>query len=175
MLPIMELYLQILAGLILVITLHLSTGSIVHNYSDSVVNSYWISMSLFEFLVSATGNNLILLDDGCICPNHNITFQCTTVGGGITVWQGSAFQCPQSSDEIALRHAQFLGSVGVCNDGAICAHADSIPAANCFISNLTVYITPDLEGRAVRCEYDDGTEVHLIDSFTLNITRSKLY
>jgi hypothetical protein len=114
--------------------------------------------------------------DGCICPNHDISaFQCTTgVGGGITVWQGSAFQCPQTSDEIALRHAQFLGSVGVCNDGAICAHAHSIQSPDCFISNLTVYITPALEGRIVRCEYDDGTRVSLIRSFTLNITRSKL-
>ena len=132
---------------------------------------YWISV--FKFIVSATGNNLILLD-GCICPNHNIPFQCTTVGGGITVWQGSAFQCPQSSDEIALRHAQFLGSVGVCNDGAICAHAVSILAPDCFISNLTVYITPALDGSTVRCEYDDGTSVTVVHSFTLNITKSEL-
>ena len=123
--------------------------------------------------MSGTGNNLVLLDD-CICPNHNITFECTTVGGGITVWQGSAFNCPQSSDEISLRHAQFLGSVGVCNDGAICAHAVSIPAPDCFISNLTVYITPALDGRTVRCEHDNGSRVTLVRSFALNITSSKL-
>jgi hypothetical protein len=90
------------------------------------------------------------------------------------VWQGSAFQCPQSSDEIALRHAQFLGSVGVCNDGAICAHADSISSQSSFVSNLIVYITPELEGRKVRCEHDDGIAVVLVGSFTLNITRSEL-
>ena len=115
--------------------------------------------------------------DGCICPNHNITFQCITVGGGITVWQGSAFQCPESSNEIALRHSQFFESAhaGVCNDGAICAYAVSIPAPDCYVSNLTVYITPALEGRTVRCEYDGGTAaVNLIGSFTLNITRSEL-
>ena len=123
--------------------------------------------------MSGTGNNLVLLDD-CICPDHNITFECTTVGGGITVWQGSAFNCPQSSDEISLRHAQFLGSVGVCNDGAICAHAVSIPAPDCFISNLTVYITPALEGRTVRCEHDDGIRVTLVRSVILNIISSKL-
>ena len=132
---------------------------------------YWISV--FNFIVSTIGNDLILLD-GCICPNHNISFQCTTIGGGITVWQGSAFHCPQSSDEIALRHAQFLGSVGVCNDGAICAHAADIESPDCFISNLTVYITPALEGRTVTCEYDNGLEVILVRSFTLNITRSEL-
>ena len=122
--------------------------------------------------MSGIGNDLRLLD-GCICPNYNITFQCTTTGGGITVWQGSAFHCPQSSDEIALRHAQFLESVGVCNDGAICAHADSILSPDCFISNLTVYITPALDGRTVRCEYDNGITVTLVRSFTLNITKSE--
>ena len=89
------------------------------------------------------------------------------------MWQGTAFQCPQSSNEISLRHAQFLGSVGVCNDGAICAHADSIPSPNHFLSNLTVHITPSLEGQTVRCEHDDGTTVLIIDSFVLNITKSE--
>ena len=90
------------------------------------------------------------------------------------MWQGSAFQCPQSSNEIALRHSQFLGSVGVCNDGAICAHAVSIQSTDCFVSNLTVNITPDLEGRSVRCEHDNGHNmVVVVRSFTLNITRGE--
>lgn len=90
------------------------------------------------------------------------------------MWQGSAFQCPLSSNEIFLRHAQFLGSVGVCNDGAICAHADSIPSPDNFVSNLTVHITPALEGKTVRCEYDNRTTIIAIGSYTLNITRRKL-
>ena len=120
--------------------------------------------------MSGIGNDLRLLD-GCICPNHNITFQCTTVGGGITIWQGSAFQCPQLSNGITLYHSRFLEAVEpCCNDGAICAHADSIVSPDCFVSNLTVYITPDLDGRTVRCEYDDGNSVILVRSFILNIT-----
>lgn len=90
------------------------------------------------------------------------------------MWQGSAFQCPQSSNEIVFRHAQFLGSVGVCNDGALRAHGVSIQSPDCFVSNLTVYITPDLEGRTVRCEHDNGFTVVVVRSFTLNITRSEL-
>ena len=89
------------------------------------------------------------------------------------MWQGTAFDCPHSSNEIALRHAQFWGSVGVCNGGDICAHADSIQLPDCYTSNLTVYITPALEGRTVRCEYDDGMTVVIIRSLILNITRSK--
>ena len=90
------------------------------------------------------------------------------------MWQGTAFNCPQSSNEIALRHAQFLDSVGVCNDGAIIAHADSILSPDCFVSNLTVHITPALEGRTVRCEYDSGASVQIVDSITLTVTRSEL-
>lgn len=152
----------------------------MHSFA-SALNRYYVTVAkqrvslnkiYLLYIVSATGNDLRLLDD-CICPGHNITFQCTTVGGGITVWQGTAFDCPQSSNEIALRHAQFWGSVGVCNGGDICAHADSIQLPDCYTSNLTVYITPALEGRTVRCEYDNGITVKIIRSFTLNITRSK--
>ena len=90
------------------------------------------------------------------------------------MWQGTAFDCPQSSNEIALRHAEFLGSVGVCNDGAIFAHADSIQSPDCFVSNLTVHVTSALEGRTIRCDHDDGMTVLTVRSFTLNITRSEL-
>ena len=90
------------------------------------------------------------------------------------MWQGTAFDCPQSSNEIALRHAQFLGSVGTCNDGAIFAHADSIQSLDCFVSNLTVHITPALEGKTIRCEHDDGISVQIAGTITLNITRSEL-
>ena len=90
------------------------------------------------------------------------------------MWQGTAFDCPEFSNEIALRHAQFLGSVGTCNDGAICAHADSIQSSDCFVSNLTVHITPALEGRTIRCVHDDGISVQIAGTITLNITRSEL-
>ena len=62
----------------------------------------------------------------------------------------------------------------MCNDGAICAHAVSIQPPDSFVSNLTVHVTPALEGRTVRCEHDDGVTVSGIGSFTLNITRSEL-
>ena len=89
------------------------------------------------------------------------------------MWQGTAFDCPQSSNEISLRHAQFLSSVGVCNDGDICAHAYSMPTPDCFVSNLIVHITPALEGQTVRCEHDDGITVSLVGLFVLNITKSE--
>lgn len=89
------------------------------------------------------------------------------------MWQGSAFlnHCLKG---ITLYHSQFNESVEMCcNDGAICAHADSIESPDCFVSNLMVFMTPVLDGRTVRCEYDNGTTVTLVHSFTLNITKSE--
>ena len=44
----------------------------------------------------------------CICPGDTLTYECTVVGLGVTVWTGSAFSCPSSNNEIALLHSRFL-------------------------------------------------------------------
>lgn len=65
----------------------------------------------------------------CTCEER--IYECRIIGNGITVWKGSAFDCPQSNNEIT-----FLSSFK-CNNGAITAH---IIAAenNTYISQLTV-------------------------------------
>ena len=92
--------------------------------------------------------------DGCICPGYNISFECTTVGRGITVWKGTAFDCPLSSNEIQLRHTQFLGSIRICNDGDISGYAVAMLPPDCFLSRLIVLITMELNGRTVICRHD---------------------
>ena len=57
------------------------------------------------------------------------------------MWEGTAFDCPLSSNEIQLRHTQFIGSIGVCNDGDICGHAVAILSPDCFVSRLNVHVT----------------------------------
>ena len=42
----------------------------------------------------------MILDDCQLCQGHNLTYECTVVGGGATVWKGTAFDCPLADDEI---------------------------------------------------------------------------
>ena len=109
--------------------------------------------------------------NSCVCPGYNVTFECATVGRGITVWEGTAFHCPLSSNEIQLRHTQFIGSIGLCNDGDICGHAVAILSPDCFVSQLNVHVTMALDGLTVRCNHDNGVEVRTVNTSVLTITR----
>ena len=117
-------------------------------------------------LVFCMGRGLALSQNGCICPGHQVTYECTIVGGGTTVWNGSAFNC--TSDQIPLRHSQFESgtAVGVCNDGAIVAHG--IRRENyTFISQLNVTIEQNMIGRTIQCVYHDGIHITIVGSETI--------
>ena len=63
------------------------------------------------------------------------------MGIGITVWKGSAFQCPGRS--ISLRHSQFNASEkpqGTCNNEAILARATGVVGSD-YTSKLYVSLT----------------------------------
>ena len=68
------------------------------------------------------------------------------MGGGATVWQGTAFQCVSINNEIILRHSQFGGPynpTGSCNNGEIVIQALVI-VNNTYISQLSVIVSPEL-------------------------------
>ena len=87
------------------------------------------------------------------------------------MWQGTAFDCPLSSNEIVLRHTQFHGIVGQCNNGDICAHAVEVVPPDCFTSKVIINVTSTLEGRTVSCDHDDGLTVRNVNTSVLTITR----
>lgn len=102
-------------------------------------------------------HSLIITND-CPCPGHNITFECTNIGVGTTVWSGTAglFDCPNYSDEILLRHINFDSSVtGECNAGAILGQSLRVEG-NSYTSQLSVVYREDLAGRNVTCSHDNG-------------------
>ena len=109
---------------------------------------------------------------GCACLGHPLIFQCSTVGGGTTVWQGSAFNCPLSSDEIHLLHSQFQSrnAVGNCNGGAIIGQALRIEEPDCFVSQLTITnITMSFNGKRVECLHDNGRATNIIDMTEITV------
>ena len=82
------------------------------------------------------------------------------MGGVITVWSGTAFNCPDRN-EITLRHNQFENAMGDCNDGAVVGYSVE-STDNCFTSRLDVRLSADLQGRSVTCSVDDGSGVSLL-------------
>ena len=101
----------------------------------------------------------------CSCVNSSITFECTTVGPGATIWKGSAFDCRTSLNQIQLLHSQFEDgrASGTCNDGRIVGYGLDVSEDLHFRSRLDVQVTSAaMNGTRVECDYDNGAEVHSI-------------
>ena len=108
-------------------------------------------------------------DHDCRLRN-SVTFECRILGGSATVFQGSAFNCDATTDEISLLHSRFnttSGTNGSCNDGVIMARS-VFTESNCYTSILNVtFITPDVIGRMIKCLKDDGVTSTLIGTFSV--------
>ena len=95
---------------------------------------------------------------GCACVDSLLTFTCTAVGGGSTLWDGTAFDCIGNGNSILLRHDRFSsgGVDGQCNNGAITGQ--SIGVENeCYTSQLNVTVDPTLNMRTIRCTHTSLT------------------
>ena len=112
-----------------------------------------------------------MLTNDCPCPGHNITFQCSTIGQGSTVWLGDdVFDCPDHSNEIILRHINFASTViGKCNAGAIVGSSLSV-TDNSYTSELNVMYMEDFTGKSITCVHDNGIATTAVGS--LPITHS---
>ena len=119
-------------------------------------STYGSRLSLFIHLGIGSQNQLILTND-CPCPGQNLTFECTIVGGGTTVWQGAqVFDCPNFSNQILLRHNSFGSSVmGECNAGSIVGRSLRVDG-NRYTSQLSIEYNEHLNGSNITCAHDDG-------------------
>ncbi|XP_064393598.1 uncharacterized protein LOC135341050 isoform X2 [Halichondria panicea] len=92
----------------------------------------------------------------CFCPGDVETYTCTVVGGAVTVWSGTAFDCP-SSNEIQLAHALYSGGTATGECGAIIGNGisvDTSAAEFCYTSELSVTISANMDGQTVGCTRD---------------------
>ena len=80
---------------------------------------------------------------------------------------------------IELPHLEFTRPGGVnrsCSDSvdAPIATGRSLSAVSeCYTSQLTIMVTPDLNGTSVSCEHDNGTNVECIDIYSIILTSGK--
>ena len=94
----------------------------------------------------------------CACFNEILTFNCTIVGDGTTLWNGTAFVCVSDFNEIPLRHDNFgtpSGAGGSCTGGRLIGRSLS-SNNNCFTSELLVNASAELNNKTIRCIHRDS-------------------
>jgi hypothetical protein len=99
---------------------------------------------------------------------------CIAVGRGTTIWRVDDQQCTRA---IELPHLEFTRPGGVtrrCND-AVDAPATGrslsvIDETECYTSQLSIMVIPDLNGTSVSCEHDNGTNVESIGIYLIILT-----
>ena len=113
--------------------------------------------------------------DSCLCPEatiHNLTYECTTVGPGTTLWRGTAFNCIANGHEIALRHSLFTSPQGAhaqCNNGNITGHSLQFEKGH-YTSQIQVLFSPDLLGHTIECVHYNLISYELIGNSTIEIS-----
>ena len=113
---------------------------------------YRIDSIIMPFTMFAVNNQLKSLSStGCVCPDDVLSFTCTAVGSGSTIWNGTAFEC--TGNEIILRHSAFNGMDGIsgeCNNRAIIARSLSVDDMS-YTSQLNVTVSDGIHNKSVAC------------------------
>ena len=105
-----------------------------------------------------------------------MTYSCTVTKDGNTIWKGSVFDCPATSDEIILSHGGSVvhGQSGTCNNGRISGLVVGTEN-NSYTSHLRVLVGPEMVDRNISCSHEIGGQTTEIGSTNLTITRGKYY
>ena len=141
-------------------------------------------MSIFFFFlavlltfVSCQSQNLTPINDGCVCPGDELRLNCTTVGGGITIWTGTAFSQVGCNGAISLPHTDFLNLIAgnvsrFCPDSPPAINATALSIIdNSYTSQLIVLKDRmDLNGSTIVCQHDEGTLITTIGTYTIVYT-----
>ena len=106
--------------------------------------------------------------NSCSCPGDTLTFECTVARGHGTIWNGSAFSCVNSQNEIYLINSQ--GVITTCNNGQIVGHILGEDSEGFYTSQLNVMISSDLIGKTVQCASVNGSgEISVLENSTTTI------
>ena len=102
-----------------------------------------------------------------VCAGQQLLYECTVVGPGTTIWEGSAFQCAGGS--ILLSHSQFLsGITDVCNNGDIVGRSLSVDN-NCYTSQLSITTDVTMDGETILCVHNNRSKDITIGASTIDI------
>ena len=108
-------------------------------------------------------------DTGCACTGSVLTYTCTAVGTGNTLWTGTAFDC--ATNGIILRHERFTqsgGAVGECNGGPIQGRSIRVEN-NCYTSQIDVMVSDAFNNKTIQCIHNSGTGINIIDTSVITV------
>jgi hypothetical protein len=98
-----------------------------------------------------------------------LTYTCTAVGTGNTLWTGTAFDC--ATNGIILRHERFSqsgGAVGVCNNDAIDGRSVGVEN-NCYTSEIDVTVSATFNNKTIQCIHNSGTGINTIGTSVITV------
>ena len=107
----------------------------------------------------------------CACPGDLLTYTCTVVGGTTTLWEGTAFNCPMTTNEIILLHGNFAnigGTSGDCNNRAILGRSLRVEDS-CYTSQLNVTVSASLNNKTVQCVHISSMGTSTVGVASLNV------
>ena len=136
------------------------------------MNCHSLSFLLAHAVMSSTPMNSFMLINTCVCPRngYNLTFQCTTIGPGNTIWTSSAFDCVDQSQEILLQHTLFSNPGGVNQRcGNFTGHSLSVENNSSYTSQVSVPFSLELIGHSIQCFYDN-IHSHVVGNATISVT-----
>lgn len=95
-------------------------------------------------------------------------FNCTVEGGLITVWSGTAFDCPGNNHNyILLRHIDFASgsATGSCNSGHVVGHGTGVSDdESYYMSRLEVNVSESFNNQTIECGKYNGTIITVATS-----------
>ena len=99
----------------------------------------------------------------CVPEGDTVVYQCTvteiTMGGLVTVWQGTAFNCSNIGNTISLFHSQYGMSITQsCRSGALVGEGIGNIGID-YTSQLSVMANSDLNGTTIECVRSPSTVI----------------
>ena len=113
---------------------------------------------------------MVPADTGCACPGDVLTYTCTVIGAGSTLWTGTLFDCPANGSTIILQHDSYRsgGAVGECNNGAVIAQSVAV-VDDCYSSQLTFTASDGFNNKTIQCTHISNNGSIAIGSSFLSV------
>ena len=118
------------------------------------------------------GMTLLESSSQCICPGHILTYECTIesdTGVTGTLWNGTAFDCPDTENQINLLHTRQFTGIRGCSYGAILGQGVRV-MDNRYTSQLNITVDFFMDGKSVACFYYNGSSITLIGNMSVTLT-----
>ena len=98
-------------------------------------------------LQATTGSTI----DIALCPGEVLTIECSIIGGGVTVWQGTVFNTCDNQESFSLRHSQFQSNFEkYCTNIALFARVIGV-VNNSYVSELNVTVNLEMNNTTIEC------------------------